>query len=203
MRLLLLPVIAAALLAGGCDRQSDAPAQGNLAGATVAVAADANAVSEDEVTGSTAPTAPPEKIDRSHAGEAAPAHQFADLTGKTTTLAAFAGKPTLVNLWATWCAPCVKELPTLDTLTARDGAKLNVVAISQDMKADKVAPFITDKGFKALKAYTDPKMSWTPAVTPTLPTTILYGSDGKEVLRVVGDFEWDGPEAAKLIAEAK
>ena len=98
MRLLLLPVIAAALLAGGCDRQSDAPAQGNLAGATVAVADDANAVSEDEVTGSTAPTAPPEKIDRSHAGEAAPAHQFADLTGKTTTLAAFAGKPTLVNL---------------------------------------------------------------------------------------------------------
>ena len=46
-------------------------------------------------------------------------------------------------------------------------------------------------------------MTWTPAVTPTLPTTILYGSDGKEVLRVVGDYEWDGAEAAKLIAEAK
>ncbi|MES2337064.1 MAG: TlpA disulfide reductase family protein [Pseudomonadota bacterium] len=191
-------MLVAALLAGGCDRQSNAPAQGN-----VVAADDANAISEDEVAPSTAPAAATDKIDRSHAGEAAPTYAFADMAGKATTLAAFRGKPTLVNLWATWCAPCVKELPTLDALAARDGAKLNVVAISQDMKADKVAPFVAAKGFKALATYTDPKMSWTPAVTPTLPTTILYGSDGKEVLRVVGDYEWDGAEAAKLIAEAK
>ena len=196
----LLPVIAAALLAGGCDRQSSPSAQGNV----VAGADDpANTISEDEVAPSAAPAAPTEKVDRSHAGEAAPEFAFADMTGKPTTLAAFKGKPTVLNLWATWCAPCVKDLPTLDALAARTAGTLNVVALSQDMKAEKVAPFVAAKGFKALATYTDSRMTWTPAVTPTLPTTILYGSNGKEVLRVVGDYEWDGAEAAKLIAEAK
>ena len=53
-------------------------------------------------------------FDRSHKGEAAPAYGFADPTGKQTTLAAYKGTPVLLNLWATWCAPCVAEMPTLD-----------------------------------------------------------------------------------------
>lgn len=199
MRPLFLPVLAAALLAGGCDRQSSAPAQGNVG----AVGDDATMVSEDEVAPSAAPAAVADKVDRSHKGEAAPAYPFADMGGKATTLAAFRGKPTLVNLWATWCAPCVKELPTLDALAGRTAGTLNLLAISQDMKVDKVAPFVADKRFKSLSVYTDPRMAWTPAVTATLPTTILYGSDGREVLRVVGDYDWAGEEAAKLIAEAK
>lgn len=200
MRVSIPLALPALLLAAGCDRQSDAPAQEN-----VAVAEDAaNVVSADEVAPSaTPPAVRQDKIDRSHAGSPAPTYAFTDRTGKVTSLKAFAGKPVLVNLWATWCAPCVKELPTLDALSAREAGKLAVVAISQDMAAEKVAPFVAARGFKALATYTDPKMSWTPAVTPTLPTTILYGSDGTEVLRVTGDMDWAGAEAAKLIAEAK
>ncbi|WP_326523782.1 TlpA family protein disulfide reductase [Sphingomonas sp.] len=199
MRLLLLPVVvAAALLAGGCDRQSGAPAQGNVADADAA-----NMLSPDEVPPSAAPAAVPRGADRANAGQPAPDFAFADMAGKTTSLAAFRGKPVLVNLWATWCAPCVKELPTLDTLAAREAGKLHVVALSQDMEPAKVAPFVKDKGYKALPIYTDDKMAWMPGVTPTLPTTILYDSAGREVWRLTGDFDWAGAEAVKLIAEAK
>jgi len=198
MRLAIVPVLAMALVASGCDRQSPPAAQGN-------VSADASAISQDEVqpdpAGAPAPKA--DKIDRSQAGTAAPAYAFTDSTGKSLTLAAFRGKPTLVNLWATWCAPCVKELPTIDALAAREAGKLNVLAISQDMDATKVAPFLASRDLKRLAVYTDPGMAWVPAVSPTLPTTILYSSDGKEVLRVVGDMDWAGAEAAKAIAEAK
>ena len=197
MRLAIVPVLAIALIAGGCDRQSPPAAQGN-------VSADAAAISEDEVQPDAAGAAAPkaDKVDRSQAGTAAPDYAFVDSAGKSVTLAAFRGKPTLVNLWATWCAPCVKELPTIDALAAREAGKLNVLAISQDMDAAKVPPFLAERDFKTLAFYTDPKMAWVPIVTPTLPTTILYGSDGREVLRYVGDLDWAGDEAAKLIAEA-
>lgn len=199
MRVSLLPVIAAAVLAAGCDRQSDAPAQGNVAGA-----ASPDEVSPDEVapSGNAAP-ATTRTADRSQAGAPALDATITDLTGKSATLAAFRGKPVLVNLWATWCAPCVKELPTLDALAKREAGKLAVVAISQDMDAAKVAPFVKEKGITALAVRTDPDMHWTPRVTPTLPTTILYDSAGREVWRMVGDYDWAGADAAKLLAEAK
>jgi thiol-disulfide isomerase/thioredoxin len=199
MRVSLLPVIAAAVLAAGCDRQSDAPAQGN-----VASAASPDGVSPDEVapSGGAAP-ATTRTADRSHAGSPALDAVITDLTGKSAMLAAFRGKPVLVNLWATWCAPCVKELPTLDALAKREAGKLAVVAISQDMDAGKVAPFVKEKGITALAVRTDPEMHWTPRVTPTLPTTILYDSAGREVWRMVGDYDWAGADAAKLLAEAK
>lgn len=205
MRLAIVPVLAAALLAAGCDRQSSSEAQGNAASGNATAATDVTAISADEVQPSAAPatTAKADKIDRSHVGEAAPAHRFVDTTGRTVTLADFRGRPTLVNLWATWCVPCIRELPTIDALTAREAGKLNVVALSQDMNPEKVAPFVAARGFKALKVYTDPKMAWVPGVTATLPTTILYDSGGKEVLRVVGDLDWAGAQAAAAIGEAK
>lgn len=201
MRVSLYPVILAALLTAGCDRQSSAPAQENVATA----AASPDEVSPDEVAPSndTAPAATAREVDRSHKGEVAPANSFADLTGKTGSMADFKGKPVLLNLWATWCAPCVKELPTLDALAKREAGKLAVVALSQDMDAAKVAPFVKGKGIAALDVRTDEKMAWIPKVTPTLPTTILYGSDGREIWRMVGDYDWTGAEAAKLLAEAK
>src|SRR5690348_7526561 len=78
------------------------------------------------------PAGPVKGVDRSHRGEPMPATGFNDADGNATSLAAFKGKPTLVNLWASWCAPCVKELPTLDRLAQRQGGKLNLVAVSQD-----------------------------------------------------------------------
>ena len=139
-------------------------------------------------------------LDRSHKGEAAPTTAFETPEGKSTTLAAFRGKPVLVNLWATWCGPCVAELPTLDAL-ARSNA-VRVVAVAQDTDAKKVAPFLAGRGV-SLAAYRDPMLGLSTAYQANLPTTILLDAAGHEIWRVAGGFEWNTPAAAKLIAEAK
>ena len=192
-------VLAAAVLAAGCDRRSSPAGQGNDTSASET--ASTNAVSADEVQpGQQAIRAG--AIDRSHKGGAAPDYSFQDAGGKTVTLAAFRGTPVLLNLWATWCGPCVKELPTLDALARREGGKLRVVALSQDMDAAKVAPFLAEHGIKALPPFTDPKMAWLPAVTANLPTSILFDAAGHEVWRTTGDLDWTGAAATAAIAEA-
>jgi thiol-disulfide isomerase/thioredoxin len=150
-----------------------------------------------------APAEPAKGVDRSHKGTHAPAIVFTDPEGEETTLASFAGRPTLVNLWASWCAPCVKELPTLDQLSRERGASLNVVAINEDNgpKASVIA-FLQANRIVNLDPYQDSKMALSGALAPVLPTSILYDASGKEVWRYVGDLDWTSPEAAKLLAEA-
>jgi thiol-disulfide isomerase/thioredoxin len=158
-------------------------------------------------TDQTAEAGPQKGVDRSHRGSPAPAAEFSTPDGKPISLAKFRGVPLLVNLWATWCAPCVKELPTLDKLAAAhrvDGA-LGLVAISQDDGPQaSVDAFLKKLAVADLGAYHDPKSSLSAALGPdtVLPTTILYDADGKEVWRYVGDVDWTGPEAAKLLSEA-
>ncbi len=170
------------LLAGGCDRQGNPPAQpqGETPGAKPATGV----------------------VDRSHRGSALPDFTLADPAGKTLRLASLAGKPLLVNLWATWCAPCVAELPTLQKL-AQQG-KLRVLTVSQDMgEPEKVASFLKERGGPALEPWLDPKndLSFHYA-TGTLPTTIYYDAKGREVWRYVGEQDWAGTQAAELLAEA-
>jgi thiol-disulfide isomerase/thioredoxin len=182
-----------ALTAAGCDRQSTPPEQANAQ-------ANATAASPDEATGagSTAQIG----VDRSHKGEAAPATTFKDAAGQSTTLAAFRGKPVLVNLWATWCGPCVAELPTLEAL-AKSG-KVRVAAISQDTgAAAKVPAFLKDHGAPTLTPYLDDTMALSTGWSANLPTTILFDSAGKEVWRWNGGNDWNSAAAAKLIAEAR
>ena len=193
-RPLIVCLLPLAAFFGGCDRKSDAPAQANV----TSVAADEVAPAPDEVTA--APKAAANKLDRSHKGEAAPALAFEAPDGKPVTLAAFAGKPVLVNLWATWCGPCVAELPTLDAL-GKSG-KVRVVAVAQDLDASKVAPFLAKRNL-SLAAYRDPKLALSLAYQANLPTTILFDAAGKEVWRMTGAYEWDTPAAAALIAEGE
>ena len=144
-------------------------------------------------------------VDRSHKGMAAPGTSFNDPDGKAISLKAFAGKPTLVNLWASWCAPCVKELPTLDKLAQAQKGKLNVVAISQDMDVPhaSVVAFLTTHQIASLKSYQDPKMALSGALgAEVLPTSILYDSGGREIWRYVGDQDWMSADAARLVAES-
>jgi thiol-disulfide isomerase/thioredoxin len=142
-------------------------------------------------------------VDRSHKGKLAPAVMFSDPDGTQMGLGNFAGKPTLVNLWATWCAPCVKELPTLDRLAAAHKGDFNVVAISQDDAPHaSVVAFLQSNKITNLDAFQDPKMGLSGAMgAEVLPTSILFDANGKEVWRYVGDLDWTSPEAAKLLAE--
>jgi thiol-disulfide isomerase/thioredoxin len=108
-----------------------------------------------------------------------------------------------MNLWASWCAPCVKELPTLDQL-ARTGS-VKVVAVSQDNGPhDSVVAFLKEHRIGTLKAYQDPAMGLSGALGPdtVLPTSILFDANGKEVWRYVGDQDWTTAQAAKLLSEA-
>ena len=142
-------------------------------------------------------------VHRDHKGQPAPDGAFDDPSGKPVKLSAFRGRPFLVNLWATWCAPCVKELPTLDALAK--GGTIPVVAVSQDSAPNaSVVAFLQSHHISALKPYQDPKMALSGALGPdtVLPTSILIGADGKEVWRYVGDLDWTSPQAAKLLADA-
>jgi thiol-disulfide isomerase/thioredoxin len=159
------------------------------------------------IANETAAVAPAEQakgVDRTHKGAAAPKTSFTDPDGNETSLSAFAGKPTLVNLWASWCAPCIKELPTLDRLAKAENGKLNVVAISQDTDAPhaSVEAFLKGHKIQTLDSYQDTKMALSGALNAeVLPTSVLYVANGKEVWRYVGDQDWTSPAAAKLLAE--
>ena len=150
---------------------------------------------------------PVKGVDRSHRGERAPDIKFNDPDGGTISLAKFKGVPVLVNLWASWCAPCIKELPTLDKLAAshRNDGQLGVIAVSQDTGPQaSVEAFLARLKIKDLGAYHDAAMGLSGSLGPdtVLPTTILYDAGGKEVWRYVGDRDWTSAEAAKLLAEA-
>lgn len=179
-------LLALGLMTGGCDRQVAAPGQ-------------ADAAAEATPPNAATPAVPAGKVDRSHHGEAPPAVSFKAPDGSAIVIADFRGKPVLVNLWATWCAPCVAEMPTLDTLAAR----MTVVAVSQDLDgAAKVTPFFARTGIKNLKPYLDQAVGLSLAYQASLPTSILYDAQGKEVWRVAGGMDWTGEAARRLLAEA-
>lgn len=154
-------------------------------------------------SGATSAVAQVKVVDRSHKGTPAPDRVFNNPEGNETSLKAFAGKPTLVNFWASWCAPCVKELPTLDKLATLQGDKLNIVAISQDDGPHpSVEAFLKAHKIARLESYQDPKMAVFGALgAEVLPTSVLYDASGKEVWRYVGDRDWTSADAAKLVAE--
>ncbi|MFM5894693.1 MAG: TlpA family protein disulfide reductase [Novosphingobium sp.] len=143
-------------------------------------------------------------IDRSHKGSALPDFQLKDPASKELNLASLKGKPLLINLWATWCAPCVAELPQLDAIAGKN-TLLKVLTINQDtQKLDAVARFLKERGVKKLEPWLNPDNSvMIQYDAPALPTTVLYGSDGREVWRTSGPRDWSSAESAALIAEAK
>ena len=189
------------LMVAGCDKQSPAPEQ---AANTSSGEVSSGEVTSGEASGASAIEAPKPMgaVDRSHKGEAAPLLPFTAMDGKSTSLADFRGRPVLVNLWATWCGPCVAEMPTLAATAQRLKGKVAVIAVAQDDMA-KVKPFLAGRKLDALPIYLDPKLTLSVHYKANLPTTILYGADGKEIWRVTGGFDWAGAEATKLLAEAK
>jgi thiol-disulfide isomerase/thioredoxin len=158
----------------------------------------------DAAQESTAKSVATGAIDRSNAGTLMPVVDLTDPKGARLNTGALQGRPVLLNLWATWCAPCVKEMPQLDALAGEYGDRVRVVTVSQDMQgADKVVPFFARNGFKSLEPWLDPQAELGFALGGAqLPTTVLYDASGKELWRVTGEFDWSGEEARAAIDEA-
>jgi thiol-disulfide isomerase/thioredoxin len=131
----------------------------------------------------------------------APQTAFTDTDGKPLTLADFKGKPAVVNLWATWCQPCLKEMPSLDRLQANLDGKLTVAAVSQDRSgAQRVVPFVANMGLQKLKIYLDPKADLGRALNSRgLPTSVIIDAAGSVIGRVEGAVEWDSAEIMALL----
>jgi len=132
------------------------------------------------------------------------AFTFADGAGNALDLSRWKGKVVLLNLWATWCAPCRKEMPELAKLQQEMGsADFEVVALSEDLKgAEASAAFLKSAGAEALALYVDPKATALEAIqSPGLPTTLLIDRNGKEVGRLLGPAQWNS-EASKAIIKS-
>lgn len=132
----------------------------------------------------------------------APDDGFKDVNGRLLSLADFRGKLLLLNLWATWCGPCVAEMPSLDRLQAAlGGANFVVLPISVDRGgAALVTDFYDKHRIAHLGVYVDPANRIAQHMSVSgLPTSFLVGPDGRVVGALVGATDWDTPEAMALI----
>lgn len=129
---------------------------------------------------------------------------FEDGDGNSLTLADFEGKLILLNVWATWCGPCRKEMPTLDALQAElGGTDFEVVALSIDRQGiDVVNEFYQEVGIEHLAPYVDQTgMASADLGAVGIPSTLLLDRQGKEIGRLVGEAEWDTPEMIEFLTE--
>ncbi|NNC73298.1 MAG: TlpA family protein disulfide reductase [Sphingomonadaceae bacterium] len=187
-----------ALVLGGCDRQSgDAPQDGGDKGVVGGVGAsgDGGRYDGSETMG---------VVSIDYRGMAAPDLAFQNPEGEAIRLSDFEGQPLLVNLWATWCAPCIAEMPTLDRLAEEYDGQIKVLTISQDLQgAEVVTPFLAERRFRHLEDWLDEDNAMMAGIeSQTLPTTILYDAYGNELFRVIGGMDWAGERAERLIEGA-
>ncbi len=142
------------------------------------------------------PAPPTDAVVLLDAPEPAPTTPYVAANGAETTLQAHAGKVIVLNFWATWCAPCVRELPSLDRLAAMLPAdRFQVLALSTDRGGDKkAAPFLKDLGVETLAADLDPKSALARQLKLRgLPTTFFIDRAGRVIGKLEGVAEWDSP----------
>lgn len=127
---------------------------------------------------------------------------FTNAEGQPTTFDSLRGKALVVNFWATWCAPCVAEMPALDRLRAMvAGEGIEVLALSSDRGGRaQVEPFYQRIGIRNLGIWLDPRGGTGRALgVRVLPTTILVDRGGMEVARLLGEAEWDQPPVVAAV----
>lgn len=172
------------MLAGGCDRQSGDAAQ------------------PPPGESGTGGQAHARKLDDSRRGQPLPDFTVTDPSGKTLALPSLKGQPVLINLWATWCGPCVAELPALGKLAVERVGEMQVVLVSQDTQTEKVAPFLAEHGVPQFEPWLDPENDLSFHYgTGILPTTVLYDAEGREVWRYVGANDWASAATSEMLKE--
>jgi thiol-disulfide isomerase/thioredoxin len=141
--------------------------------------------------------------------KALPEIAFENADDKALKIADYKGKVVLLNFWATWCAPCVKEMPSLDRLQAAMGKEVGkdkfvVIPLSLDGPSKpKVVPFYKDKNLANLGIYFDKGRKVQQALdVAVLPTSILIDGQGREIGRMLGEADWDKPESMALMKAA-
>ena len=134
-----------------------------------------------------------------------PAVRFMDASGRVMTLEDFRGRVVVLNIWATWCTPCVAEMPMLDRLQQQLGEEDAIVlALSIDRGGQEaVQEFYQRTGVTHLKVFVDPTMrAQSDLGLLGLPTTLIIDRDGRERGRLVGPAEWDDAAAVDLVRRA-
>ena len=135
---------------------------------------------------------------------------FHDADGKQRKLSEFRGQPILLNLWATWCVPCRKEMPALDALEKKAGGpKFKVVTVNIDTRdPDKPKAWLKEVGISRLAYFADPQAKIFQDLKVAgrafgMPTTLLIDPQGCEIATLAGPADWSSEDAAKLLAAAK
>jgi thiol-disulfide isomerase/thioredoxin len=133
----------------------------------------------------------------------APEMSFDGLDGNPLSLADFKGKLVVLNLWATWCQPCLKEMPSLEKLKARLGPGLVVLAVSEDRGgAEVVKPFIAKHDLGELRIGLDPKSTAIHALHARgLPTSLVVDPDGKVAGSIEGAADWSSDQMTAMLTK--
>ncbi len=129
-----------------------------------------------------------------------PGVAWTDAAGAPARLGDFAGRPALLNLWATWCAPCLREMPMLDALAGEAEGAFSVIALNQDRDVESARRFWRENGFAHLALFLDPSFEAFGALAVRgLPLTLIVDARGREIARVEGAVEWNAPEIARWL----
>lgn len=141
------------------------------------------------------------KLTSLEAPPAQPTMVFKSPDGSEMRLSDYKGKVILVNIWATWCAPCIAEMPMLDQLQAEKGnAGFEVVTISLDRTAAEAEAWFRKNNINNLPLWHDSTYGVSGKLKlPGLPTSIFYDRTGREIARIPGEVDWTSPEALALV----
>lgn len=208
LRLIVLAVAAGAV-GGAIAVYVKGGPDGNIAGAPMTVAADdASCAAKDAKARATGQAATGEvaAMLAAHPPRSMKSLAFTGPEGKPMSVADFTGKVVLLNLWATWCAPCREEMPALDALQEAKGSDtFEVVAVNVDRGDDeKPKTFLKETGIQSLGYYRDSSMKVfndlkSQSLALGLPATLLIDEEGCLLAHMNGPAEWASPDAARLI----
>ena len=168
-----------------------------------ALALAANAATADPAALQAGAAGDMRKLTVHEAPKEVPQVELGSVDGGSATLADYSGEPVVLNFWATWCAPCREEMPSLDRLQAAMGDRLEVVTVATGRNSPAgIRRFFEEERIERLPMLTDPDQALAREMAVLgLPVTVILDSQGREIARLTGGAEWDTDEA-KAILEA-